>query len=859
MLWRGAPLADVADEPFAGGEIRRLEELRLRAIELAVDSDLAGGRHREVVGEIEAAAAEEPLRERLHAQRMLALYRSGRQADALEAYRDFRGTLVEAIGAEPGPDLRHLHEAILRQDPELEPPGDDTAELPPELDVGTALVGREAELDSLREHWRHAHGGAGRLVVIAGARGIGKTRLAAELAAELHRERATVLYASGAGAPESARAAIASARAARRPTLVVIDDLDRADEELRGLLEDLAESLQALPVLVVAAGAVVRAGATLTLAPLDADGVAAIARSYAGAHEDAEVPVARLVEASGGIPQLVHRLASEWARTEAAKRLDAAAGRVASERASLRAAEDDLAGTVVERQAAIERAGDEHGADGIVVCPFKGLASFDLDDSGFFFGREQLVAEMVARLVGAPLLGIVGPSGSGKSSALRAGLLPGLAEGVLPGSEGWRLVLLRPGEHPAGALDAAVAAAGPDARLVVAVDQFEEIFTACGDEDERVAFVDALLACTRDPRRRALVVIAVRADFYGRCATYPELWRLLGANQVTVGPMRRDELRRAIELPARRARLEVEPELTDALISDVEGEPGGLPLMSTTLLELWQRRDGRRLRLAAYEQVGGVDGAVARLAESTYERLDPAQREIARRILLRLAGEGEGDAVVRRRVGFDELPGQGVPEVLDALADDRLVTVSEGTVEVAHEALLREWPRLRGWLEDDAEGRRVQNALGTAARAWDAGGRDPGELYRGARLAAALDWAGDHEAELSPLERAFLDESRGRERAVAAPAPRRARGGGRAAGARRHRRRPRVRPARQRPRRGAGRGRAPAGRARPAGERPRHLAAARAPGRRPRRLAADPWEPPRGAGQEPGGDRRDAG
>ena len=166
------------------------------------------------------------------------------------------------------------------------------------------------------------------------------------------------------------------------------------------------------------------------------------------AHEDAEVPVARLVEASGGVPQLVHRSASEWARTEAAKRLDAAAGRVAAERASLRAAEDDLAGTVVERQAAIERDGDEHGADGIVVCPFKGLASFDLDDSGFFFGRERLVAEMVARLVGAPLLGIVGPSGSGKSSALRAGLLPGLAEGVLPGSEGWRLVLLRPGEHP---------------------------------------------------------------------------------------------------------------------------------------------------------------------------------------------------------------------------------------------------------------------------------------------------------------------------------------------------------------------------------------------------------------------------
>jgi hypothetical protein len=461
------------------------------------------------------------------------------------------------------------------------------------------------------------------------------------------------------------------------------------------------------------------------------------------------------------VPQRIHRAATEWARTEAARRLDAAAGRAAAERAGLRAAEDDLAGSVLERQAARERDDRrEDGPDGVVVCPFKGLASFDLDDAGFFFGRERLVAEMVARLAGAPLMGIVGPSGSGKSSALRAGLLPALAEGVLSGSGRWVLVLLRPGEHPPRALEGAVAAAGADARLVVAVDQFEEVFTACRDESERVAFVDALLDCARDPRRRALVLVAVRADFYGRCASYPELWRLLGANQVTVGPMRRDELRRAIEQPARRAGLQVEPDLTDALIADVEGEPGALPLMSTALLELWQRRDGRRLRMGSYEQVGGVDGAVARLAESAYGRLDPAQREIARRILLRLVGEGEGDAVVRRRVGFDELPGEGVAEVLNALADERLVTVSEGTVEVAHEALLREWPRLRGWLEDDAEGRRVHHQLRGAAHDWNAGGRDAGELYRGARLAAALDWSAAHDSELTATERAFLDASR---------------------------------------------------------------------------------------------------
>ena len=196
------------------------------------------------------------------------------------------------------------------------------------------------------------------------------------------------------------------------------------------------------------------------------------------------------------------------------------------------------------------------------------------------------------------------------------------------------------------------------------------------------------------------------------------------------------------------------------MLGDVEGEPGALPLLSTALLELWQHRDGRRLRLSAYEHTGGVHGAVSRLAESAYERLDPDHRELARRILLRLAGEGEGDAVVRRRVPLDELEGEGVAEVLAVLANDRLVTIGEGEVEVAHEALLREWPRLRGWLEEDAQGRQLHLHLHDAARQWDAAGRDPGELYRGARLAAVLDWSAAHEAELNSTESAFVVESR---------------------------------------------------------------------------------------------------
>ncbi|HEV2814209.1 MAG TPA: BTAD domain-containing putative transcriptional regulator, partial [Solirubrobacteraceae bacterium] len=562
-LWRGPPLHDVAGEPFAAAEIRRLEELRVDAIEDAIERDVAAGRHREVAAELEALVREEPLREALHAQRMLALYRCGRQAEALDAYREARTALVQQVGIEPGPELRRLHEEILRQDPSLEP----------------------------------------------------------------SRER-----------------------------------------------------------------------------------------------------------------------------------LDEAARRLAAERPALRAAEDELVGGIVALQAA--RGNGAAGGD-VVVCPFKGLASFDVDDADFFFGRERLVAELVARQTGAPLTALVGASGSGKSSVLRAGVLASLRAGMLPGSERWATALLRPGEHPLRALDEATAEASPSGRLVVAVDQFEELFTACRDEDERAAFVDALVASARDPRRRAVVLLAIRADFYGRCAAYPELARLLAANQVLVGPMRRDKLRRAIELPARRAGLEVEPRVTDALLAGVEGAPGALPLLSTSLLELWQRREGNVLRYADYELVGGVEGAVARLAERAYDRLAPERRDVARRILLRLVAEGDGEAVVRRSAPLAELrAGDDVDEVLGVLADGRLVTVGDGVVEVAHEALLREWPRLRSWLSDDVEGRRLHRHLTEAAADWRASGHEPSVLYRGARLAAALEWTGAHDDELNADEREFVAQSR---------------------------------------------------------------------------------------------------
>jgi len=750
-LFRGEPLADVAHEPFAGPEIRRLEELRLTAAELAIDAELAAGHDLGVVAEIDALLAENPLRERLHAQRMLALYRSGRQAEALEAYREARRTLVDEVGIEPTPELRELHDAILRQDPALrvEPAA---RELPPQLDASAAppLIGREEELERLRVRWRRATG----LVTVAGAYGMGKTRLAAELAGDAHREGATVAYVAGTGSVESALVAIGRVRAAPGRALLVLDDADRAAAAVRGAALDLVRVSDAVFVLATgqepAALARLEPVESLRLGPLDALGVRAIAGFYAPSGGD--VPVDTLLAASRGIPRGVHEAASEWARREATRRVDQAAGRAAGGRTQARALEAELADSVAELQLAHERDARD-AATGPVTCPYKGLATFGVDDAPYFFGRERLVAELVAHLVGGPLLAVVGPSGSGKSSVVRAGLLPALAGGVLPGSENWAQALMRPGEHPLDALRRATRKLEREWRAVLVVDQFEELFTSCQDEEERAAFAAALVRWALDHDGGA-TVIAVRADFYGRCAAYPDLSALLGANHVLVGPMKRDELRRAIERPAQRAGLVVEPDLAEALLADVERRPGALPLLSTALLELWRERHGRRLRLAAYARSGGVQGAVARLAEAAYVALDPEQQAQARTLLLRLTDEDESGARVRRRVELSEVDA----ELVGRLADRRLLTVDEGTVEVAHEALLREWPRLRGWLDEDVQGRRLHRRLGAAARAWQAG---DGDLYRGAQLASALEWAATHGGDLNAGERAFLDASRG--------------------------------------------------------------------------------------------------
>jgi WD40 repeat protein len=485
--------------------------------------------------------------------------------------------------------------------------------------------------------------------------------------------------------------------------------------------------------------------------PLKPPAIAEIVGLYVPAHT-VEEGVAAVVDAAG-VPLRVHAAASRYGERLAAEQIEVAAAGISAPRRHLSQSQERVTESVLDLQR-IRLLRDAHTPDAAatprLVCPYKGLACFDVEDAPYFFGRERLVAQLVARLVDARLLAVVGASGSGKSSVVRAGLVAALRAGVLPGSEQWRTVLTtpaRPLSEPA--VDGA-------ARTVLVVDQFEELFTALSP-DQRQRYATWLAgAAGRDD---VTVVVVVRSDYYAHAAAYPGVRDLLAANTVLVGEMASEEVRQAVELPAAAAGLELEPGLAETLASAVAGEPGGLPLLSTALLSLWEQRDGRRLTHAAYHAMGGVRTAVARLAETEYGQLAPTQQSVARRILLRLADTGEAGDPVRRRVPIAEVAPDGDSDaraVLDALAGRRLLTVSETHAEVAHEALLRAWPRLRGWLDEDEVGRTLRRHLAPAARDWQARGREPSELYRGPRLAAALNWQRDHPDDLTEAEHDFL-------------------------------------------------------------------------------------------------------
>lgn len=438
------------------------------------------------------------------------------------------------------------------------------------------------------------------------------------------------------------------------------------------------------------------------------------------------------------------------------------------------------------------------------ASPYRGLAAFSEADAQVFFGREAETRELLDRLADHGFVAVTGPSGSGKSSLVRAGLLASLGHGALPDSDTWVRIVMRPGQHPIEALALALAALGPRAsetvdltalrsdpdglhdfavailgdhaerrRLLLVIDQFEETFTHTADGSERTQFIELVVRAATRPDALTRVVLTMRSDFVGEAARHLRLAEVLNRSSYVVGPLDPEGLERAIEGPAASAGASFEPGLTARILTDVTGQTSALPSLQHALLELWQRVSASgQLTSAAYEEIGGVEGAVASRAETTFASFDEDHRVIARRVLLRLTDLGSDSVVTRRRVPMRELDGVGPPEavqmVVDALVDARLLTATSDAstarvLEFAHEALVTAWPRLARWIEEDRDGLRLQRRLTVAATEWDGGGRDADLLWRGASLLRARDRAGALPDELTDLERDFLEASRDRE------------------------------------------------------------------------------------------------
>ncbi|MBC7870339.1 MAG: AAA family ATPase, partial [Chitinophagaceae bacterium] len=434
--------------------------------------------------------------------------------------------------------------------------------------------------------------------------------------------------------------------------------------------------------------------------------------------------------------------------------------------------------------------------------PYKGLRAFQQADAADFFGRSQLVERLLDRLneadESASFLAVVGPSGSGKSSVVKAGLIPALRRGALIGSEDWFIVEMVPGVDPMEELEAALLriAVNPPAslltqlhedtrglvravkrvlpddntELVIVIDQFEELFTLVDDETQRTHFLDSLLIAVSEPRSRMRVIITLRADFYDRPLNYVRFGDLMRRRTEIVLPLSPEELEQSITGPALRSSITLEPGLVTNIVADVNEQPGGLPLLQYALTELFERRDGRTLTMKAYSDIGGTLGALAQRADELYEGLGDEGQEAARQLFLRLVTLGEGTEDTRRRTHLGELLSIGedhdeMSTVIDAFGRYRLLTFDHdpgtrsSTVEVAHEALIRQWGRLREWLNESREDLRAQRRLISATEEWLISKKDRSYLARGARLQQFEEWQTTSKLALNTNEAEYLRAS----------------------------------------------------------------------------------------------------
>jgi DNA-binding SARP family transcriptional activator/WD40 repeat protein len=778
-LWRGPAFADLAAEPSLRAEAARLDEMRLGTLQARFEAQLAIGQHADVIGDLEGLTARHPLRERFWEQLMLALYRSGRQGEALAAYQRARGILADELGIDPSPELRRLHERILTQSSDLDPGGEPLR--------GYRLLERIGE-STFGTLYRATPPNVGRDVAL---------RIA-------HEHRANdPAFVRRFEADAQAVAALEHPHIApiydywREPGHAYVATRFFRGGSLRDLLErsgpmDAGRANQILQQVAAGLAAAHRGGVChgnlrASNVLFDDEGIAYLT--------DFSVGIGA-VRASEDLQAF-----AELARETFGERLPMALGEVlrragsARDRAEVATIYAEVASSLGTRPERSTRITTE------VRNPYKGLRPFREADAGDFFGREAFVARLVDRMAqvgGAPrFIAVVGPSGSGKSSVVSAGLVPAIRAGAVPGSHEWLVAQMHPGHQPFEELDAALmrvavhpptgmlarlesgprglvevadAIAPRGTNLVLVVDQFEEAFTLTESEDERALLLESLRVAAMDPSSRVRVVATLRADFYDRPLRYLRMGPLFASTTEVLSPLTAEELERAIVRPAEHSGLALDRGLIPQIAADVADQPGSLPLVQYALTELVDRRKDGRLTLDGYREIGGVGGALAASAEHLYATRHDAGREAVRQLFLRLLTLGDGAADTRRRVPLSELAAievdvSAMDSVIDAYGRHRLLTFDrdpatrEPTVEIAHEALLGAWARLRDWIDEAREDVRVRRRLSEASREWERGGQDPSFLLVGSRLDQFESWGSSTNLALGLEERGYLSAS----------------------------------------------------------------------------------------------------
>ncbi len=772
-LWVTSPWAEFADRFWAVTEVERLTTLRLTGSQEHASSLLDAGDPAAALERVRPLLREQPLWDSLREIEMLALHRLGRSVEASRVYHQHRSAMVDQLGLEPSAELADLDARILRDDSTLSISGPTVR--------GFELI-TEIDQNSMGTVWRARQSGLEREV------------------------RLTVVHPDLANDPEFIRNFEAQTRVLSQidhPSVGPLLDAWRdfrgafivspmplsvaespptdgwSSASVRGVLADVADAFTELHDRGLALGGVRRGDIGL-----DAFGRALLLAGGAkqgdptGRQSDlrslAEVGLELLAESGDVDSALQHLLETVAFGEDADLTLAAFADRLRP------IGEDGAPGPGPDQ-------GQSFTRDATVRNPYKGLLPFDLGDADDFFGRKDVIAELVTRIGVNRFVTVVGPSGSGKSSVIRAGVLPALMANAELGGRPWFGVTITPGVDPFEAVEAAllriavnppstlleqltadtsglrraVDRALPDDRsdLLLLIDQLEELWTVT-PADVRERFVSALVEAVTSPQSRLKVVATLRADFYDRPLADPELGSLLAEGTIPLPAPTPAELEDVVLGPARRVGLHIEPTVVAEFVQAGTADAASLPLIQFALTELVEQRQTDVISGDDLRRLGGISGSVARRAEETYQRLGSETQNVARLVFGRLVTLTSGGAT-RRRAAQAELSGADAVDVVEAFAQNRLLAFDrdqetrEPTVEVAHEALLTAWPRLGEWIAEDGDELRVVGRLVAGSAQWEVSG-DDGELLRGAPLAAAEALVDQNPQRLSEAEHRYV-------------------------------------------------------------------------------------------------------